>query len=643
MSAYSLLSNMVANPFSRLATAKVASLQTSLAAFPVWSPDLNDSKPRLANDFKKYVQKPLLQAIFANGGNEEYLSVPLVRGRFDFCNDPANIVTEAQVRVLVKNVDTTTQALKIATTVIQKANASAALSAAKQAFDDENPRYILFKEHENFLSNYLEVATSCVSFLRRVMPPNIMLQAEGDLNPTTMLGNFTDTIDGVPIMVIGLGGILPQSKPWEDYLKFALILKKINQLMTVTNSLEVNKYRTECDDTSLYKFKPTMMFGDWKLKLHMDVMDPLHDTPKAFSKHDEIARLLTMVINCDRMHAKAVELSIDRLPLITEQTTPLEMDNIYLMFQRLDDLYWAQMGGIGSATVIEVNAAGWLAKATIDDKLQAYGGTNKSNDTKRGKMTCWKCGEDGHPYYRCKKTKEEIDSLVKAGKVKPFKPPKKPNTTTQPNKRKHTTAAAADQEDDTGEAEEAENEIEEEVIPASSAMKARTEKKPKVPASRSLRFKVNVTGIIDDRQVPILTSDHNDNEDDYSLKENDLIIDSGAMMHMMHSLHPAMTSVAVAHRSALFGNDQRLRIEKEANLGDLRQVQICSGMSKQLVSVGQLATTNGMITIFTETGCYLMRPEFRLEVPEGDVALFAPLINGLYRVELNDLADGLGN
>ena len=235
---------------------------------------------------------------------------------------------------------------------------------------------------------------------------------------------------------------------------------------------------------------------------------------------------------------------------------------------------------------------------------------------------------------------------MKEGKVEPFTPPTKPEDeapnskkTLHFKKRRAAKAAIAEQEEEAEDDEEEENEA---VATASAATAGKLKAtKPKIPASKSVKIKTNVTEIINGDDLPALTANNEDEED--SAKETDLIIDSGAMMHMMHTRHPAMTSVTKAHRSALFGNDQRLRIEQEADLGDLKQVQICSGMSKQLVSVGQLATTNGMITIFTETGCYVMRPEFQLEVPEGVVALFAPLVDGLYRVELNDLADGLGN
>ena len=93
---------------------------------------------------------------------------------------------------------------------------------------------------------------------------------------------------------------------------------------------------------------------------------------------------------------------------------------------------------------------------------------------------------------------------------------------------------------------------------------------------------------------------------------------------------------------AFFGNDEGLRIEKTADLGHLRQFQICSGMTKQLASVPQLAVVNAMCSLFTEETCYVLKPRAVFSFEKEDLAFEAPLIDGLYRVSLEALVKGTG-
>jgi hypothetical protein len=124
--------------------------------------------------------------------------------------------------------------------------------------------------------------------------------------------------------------------------------------------------------------------------------------------------------------------------------------------------------------------------------------------------------------------------------------------------------------------------------------------------------------------------------------QEQLIMDSGSMYHMMNKSHQSMTEITTSHKQAVFGNDQRLPITLEADLGQLKRIQLCKGMSKQLLSVSQLSTANGMVSIFTETGCYTMKPSFKLKMSSDEIAFFSPLTDGLYTTSLGDLFTGMG-
>jgi hypothetical protein len=125
-------------------------------------------------------------------------------------------------------------------------------------------------------------------------------------------------------------------------------------------------------------------------------------------------------------------------------------------------------------------------------------------------------------------------------------------------------------------------------------------------------------------------------------REDQMIVDSASMFHMMNKSHDSMTDIVVSRKQAVFGNDMRLPISMEASLGELKNIQLCKGMSKQLLSVPQLAVVNGMVSIFTETGCYTMRPGFNLDIKAKDIAIFSPLVDGLYVTALSDLFSGMG-
>ena len=115
MSSHLSLNNMVANSHNRLATLDKATFGQSLIAIPKWEPDLNDPKPVLANGYIKFVKKPFLNALFGSGGNREYLTLGLVRGRNQFCNDVNNIVTKAQMTMLIGELDDANIVLKAST------------------------------------------------------------------------------------------------------------------------------------------------------------------------------------------------------------------------------------------------------------------------------------------------------------------------------------------------------------------------------------------------------------------------------------------------------------------------------------------------------------------------------------------------
>jgi hypothetical protein len=505
------------------------------------------------------------------------------------------------------------------------------------------------------------------------------------------MDTFVTSLNNLPIVVVAAHtvGLLPQSQPEEEFKKLPTVLKNLNDLVGIVYSHEINNYLRQTSDYSVYKFTYNMKFADWKTKHHFDVMEPLIGTTREYSKHDEVDRVLRMLAGIQRFTHEITQMTIKTLPLITPTTTAAEMEQFYVIFQQLDDHYWNQAEN-GRSVPIDVNFAGsWpFKKATLSDKVVAYGNKDdqqlakikgkKGKDKRKGKgggntkttlsaskhqatlPECWNCGEPDHSFYDCPDKGDPVKQAQK--KLK------------NALKKRDSLALLAHAPDDSSDIDD-DDDDETSPIVSTVAMDDSTKKKQKKGRfPNSKQVSVNVTDIIDryhsnlsmprDSVHPLTiprlsanvfkSSTHSSDcpadplssEYDKDLPVNqqtqELFMDSGSAYHMMHTAHPLMTDMVTSTKHAVFGNDMHLPIAMEASLGELSRIQLCKGMSKQLLSVPQLCVVNGMTSIFTEAGCYTMKRGFKIRMDSDDIAFFSPLQNGLYVTSLSDLFIGMG-
>ncbi len=74
-----------------------------------------------------------------------------------------------------------------------------------------------------------------------------------------------------------------------------------------------------------------MKFVDWKQTLHLDVLEPLEDTTRAYSKHDTVDRTLRMLAGIPRFAHDVTQMTIKLLPTITQDTTTAQIEECYLI------------------------------------------------------------------------------------------------------------------------------------------------------------------------------------------------------------------------------------------------------------------------------------------------------------------------
>jgi hypothetical protein len=109
--------------------------------------------------------------------------------------------------------------------------------------------------------------------------------------------------------------------------------------------------------------------------------------------------------------------------------------------------------------------------------------------------------------------------------------------------------------------------------------------------------------------------------------------DTGSQAHMMHHRHSERINVAASSNKAVFGNDLFLPIEETADLCNLLDVQLCTGMSKQLLAPQCLAVDSSQYSLCTEVGMYVLKPGAMVDFKRSDLAFFMPLVDGLYQAE----------
>jgi len=123
----------------------------------------------------------------------------------------------------------------------------------------------------------------------------------------------------------------------------------------------------------------------------------------------------------------------------------------------------------------------------------------------------------------------------------------------------------------------------------------------------------------------------------YSLPEY-TIIDGGSMVHVFPSepdnFKPGINRGA---RQLIFGNDKQLPIDGVGSVGSLRDVMICNGMSKGILSAVKLATDNNMVSISTSEGLLILKSGEAPILRPDQILYWVELKDGLYRAPTSSL------
>lgn len=662
---------MVANSaFGRLSTLQLSVFQTALNAIPKFVIDHDELAAHTAVRYENEIRKTFVLAIYSASGTGDYLNLPKIRAWHTFVNDVGNAPTRDEWRDIENELALAKIQLQGAFTQEEKANATEALNEMKMNHDEEYFRYKKFKEGESLLASFLRFQTMAIEFYCRVMPAGIVLKLKPIIGDTTAMTDFINDWDAPALDFAELEDEqhAPGQQPWANFTKFARVLNAVELEVRVRNDMDLSELSHQINSRDVYKMPESARFMDWLHKLVLPSQEPLIGTEYALNVKRTMSRVLHLLVPCVRFQTIVQRLYVEFLPTVTELTTQVQIDSVYNQLKMVDDFHWSC--NEKQPTEISINVAGFK-KATQQDKVKAYTAPPAGKPKFEG--TCFRCGMEGHRKGDCMVSQDKVDKRIAQGLV-----PNKPRPDYKPSTPKITVAATST------------------ALPSALKRPATDgeKKSPHFPSSKKVSVSADIITIVDrvaamsvatsasssssnassaaasafyedwnaqqhtiDKKRksvgPKFQSSRNvyvaeESSDDEELTtfavgetEDKIYIDSAAMLHMFKMLLEAMDNIKPSSKQAVFGNGSRLEIQQEADLGPLEKIQICKGLTKELMSVNQIAQVNGMYSIFTELGCYVMKPSFNLKLKETDIAFFAPLENGLYGITHKKLYEGL--
>ena len=103
-----------------------------------------------------------------------------------------------------------------------------------------------------------------------------------------------------------------------------------------------------------------------------------------------------------------------------------------------------------------------------------------------------------------------------------------------------------------------------------------------------------------------------------------------------------MTNARSSNQHLIFANDQTLPIQAVGDIGAIKDVIICNGMTKSLGSVSKVARDMKQTCIFTGMGAYVLKPGVAPSFQQSDVSMYFKLKDGLYTAPVNQTLQRLG-
>ena len=124
--------------------------------------------------------------------------------------------------------------------------------------------------------------------------------------------------------------------------------------------------------------------------------------------------------------------------------------------------------------------------------------------------------------------------------------------------------------------------------------------------------------------------------------EKVLFFDSGAVSWSLPQEPNTMTNQRTSNQHLIFANDQTLPIQTVGDVGEIKDVIICNGMTKSLGSVSKVARDMKQTCIFTGMGAYVLKPGIAPSFQQSDVAMYFKLKDGLYTAPVTQTLQRLG-
>ena len=92
----------------------------------------------------------------------------------------------------------------------------------------------------------------------------------------------------------------------------------------------------------------------------------------------------------------------------------------------------------------------------------------------------------------------------------------------------------------------------------------------------------------------------------------------------------------------MFANDATFPIDTIGDVGEIKDVIVCNGMTKSLGSVSKVAKEMKQTCIFTGVGAYVLKPGIAPSFKQSDVSMYFKLKDGLYSAPVNETLQRLG-
>ena len=495
---------------------------------------------------------------------------------------------------------------------------------------------VQYKKYLRHLVNYAELNEILLAELTRLVPTHIREVVLNVADPANQHASSLSSNFGARAIIDPHAPIVPLLdifkkpsiamhpvlvKPASDLTRWLVFIDTWSNEIGITSVGQMQDYANQLsikDDTT--RFMPNYKFSEWIIK-HCLRFELLKLTSWELKPMQEIILLMNLVNSPDVERFKVTvnnlcqEINVPGYD-VTSEYIRLQISKL----RAVDDAYWLQEGKL--VEQVDCNFTRKVAN-TQGVKMAAHGGGNASS---KSPIICTFCKKPNHKKPQCFKWLKLNPKAVSAASIKKLdfssivcwwcnRPGHRENEceskklgTAQVGSKKSTAASGA----------------------ANSKVK---------------RVKVNGQDIpLDDDAIDISIVELSEQVAICTVSESELAIhDSGSQLHCFPTAPLTFQPIESMSQVFLtFGDKKTLPVDQIGIVGTgsiTRNSVVCSGMSKTLLSTGQLADS-GLVSIFTKSGVYVIK-DYKLNVPKKHIVAYAPKVNGLYRMPVSQAIEML--